>query len=132
MKKKNEKTVPEKKKSKKKQDVLHQDFTSDSQPALSEEETEDLIQEVIAERRKKGLTEFTTVKKRLNGTVVYIDIPSHIKEWNRKMYGYQLSMQTGVILIRIIPRIKYQKHLLSHEELEKRLLLVRKKYLSMG
>ncbi|MFC1723397.1 hypothetical protein ACFL0V_04630 [Nanoarchaeota archaeon] len=89
---------------------------------LEHKQAKDLIKEAISHKKDKDI-EYTTIKKKYKGNTVYIDIPSHIKEWNTKKYGYQLTLQKGIIYIRIIPKTKYSKHLLTNEELEKRLLL---------
>jgi hypothetical protein len=100
-------------------------------PGKAEELIKDAIH-TLKKKEKKDKEEFTVVKKRINGTFAYIDMPSDIKEWNEKKYGYQLTIQRKIILIRIIPRTKYSKHLLSHEELERRLLLIKRKDLNLG
>lgn len=84
---------------------------------------EDIIKSVISAKKKEGDIEYTTVKKKVGDITIFIDIPSHIKEWNEKNYGYQVSEQKNIIFIRIIPKTKYKVHLLSNEELERRLLL---------
>ena len=96
---------------------------------LEKSEAEEFIKAAIDEKKKVS---YTTIKKSYGKKNVYIDIPSHIKEWNAKKYGYQLTAQKNVIFIRIIPKTKYSTHTLTNEELERRLLIYKIKDINLS
>lgn len=67
---------------------------------------------------------YETREMDFSGTKYVVDVPKNMSREEMMLYGFALEEKNSLIRIRIIPRQNYQKHLLSIDELKKRLKVI--------
>lgn len=98
---------------------------------MPEFQISDILHKVMPEQKVQR-PHFRTIEKKINGFRIVMDVPVNVPPSMLKYYGYAIFQKPGIIRIRITPRNMYNKQLLSHEELIRRLKVIQKPNLDMG
>ena len=75
---------------------------------------------------------YETRELEISGVKYVVDVPKNMSREEMMLYGFALEEKNALIRVRIIPRSNYHTHLLSIDELKKRLKVVIKDAPNLG